>query len=86
MNWNKAAYSLYPRGEKIMGCTTTDGEWRYTEWRDSKVQTVNSVELYPCKADYNVVGENLAGNPKYKDIQDKMKKLMDVDIPMIPCQ
>jgi arylsulfatase A-like enzyme len=77
LKWDKAAYSLYPRGEKYMGCTTTDGEWRYTEWRDSKTQTVNSVELYPCKTDYNVVGENLAGNPKYKDVQDKMKKLVD---------
>lgn len=77
MGWDKAAYSLYPRGEKYMGCTTTDGEWRYTEWRNSEEQTLHSVELYPCKVDFDEVGENLAGKSKYKDVQDKMKKLID---------
>ncbi len=75
--WDKAAYSLYPRGEKYMGCTTTDGEWRYTEWRNMEEHKMHSVELYPCKTNFNKVGENLAGAEKYKDIQAKMKKLLD---------
>jgi arylsulfatase A-like enzyme len=77
MDWDKAAYSLYPRGEKYMGCTTTDGEWRYTEWRNMEEQNLHSVELYPCKVDYNKVGENFAGNPEYKDIEQKMKLLLE---------
>jgi arylsulfatase A-like enzyme len=77
MGWDKAAYSLYPRGEKIMGCTTTDGVWRYTEWRNSEEQSNHSVELYPCIVDFDKVGENFAGNPKYLDVQAKLKKLLD---------
>lgn len=77
MEWDKATYSIYPRGEKYMGCTTTDGEWRYTEWRNMEEHKLHSVELYPCKTDFNKVGENRAGGKEYKDIQAKMKKLLD---------
>ncbi|KJF41726.1 sulfatase [Draconibacterium sediminis] len=77
MEWDKAAYSIYPRGEKYMGCTVTDGEWRYTEWRNMDEHNTHSVELYPCQTDFNKVGENLAGGEKYKGIQIKMKKLLD---------
>lgn len=77
MKWDKAAYSLYPRGKKYMGCTTTDGVWRYTEWRNMEEHTLHSVELYPCNVDFDDVEENLAGNPKYKKIETKMKKLLD---------
>lgn len=71
-----AAYSLYARGDKIMGVSTTDGEWRYTEWRYRDTPSNNAVELYPCKQDYAKKSENFAGNPKYKQIEVKMKELL----------
>ena len=81
LSWDIAAYSLYPRGEKYMGVTTTDGQWRYTEWRNSGEQKLHSVELYPCKVDHSKAGENLAGNPKYKEIQERMNRILDENFP-----
>jgi arylsulfatase A-like enzyme len=77
MKWDKAAYSLYPRGEKYMGCTATDGEWRYTEWRNMEEHKLHSVELYPCKVDFDKAGVNLAGDKKYEAVQIQMKKLLN---------
>ena len=76
VTWNDGAYSLYPRGEKIMGCTVTDGLWRYTEWRDSQTQQVKSVELYNHSDGNPVAVENLAGKTAYKRVETKMKTLL----------
>jgi len=74
------ATSVYARGEKIMGVTATDGNWRYTEWRDSKTQEVLSSELYKHKN--NVLSfVNLSGDAKYKKIESKMRSLLELEIP-----
>jgi arylsulfatase A-like enzyme len=73
--WNKAAYSLYNRGS-IMGLTTTDGKWRYTEWRNSKDQSIIEAELYSCKVNFQEQSENFVGNPKYQKEEQRMKKLL----------
>ncbi len=77
MEWDSGAFSLYPRGDKIMGVTATDGKWRYTEWRNSQDQSVDAKELYPCKEDYSKRSVNLAGNPTYEQVEKKMKTLMN---------
>ena len=84
MSWDDGAYSLYSRGNKIMGITTTDGEWRYTEWRHSQDQTIHSVELYPCREDYMEQGVNLSGNPGYSAIEKRMKSLINNQFPTEP--
>lgn len=76
MEWENAAYSLYGRGEKIMGLTTTDGKWRYTEWRNSIDQSIIDAELYSCEVDFQKQSENLAGNPKFEKLENQMKKLL----------
>ena len=78
--WDDAAYSVYPRGEKIMGVTTTDGEWRYTEWRNATTHEILDAELYQHKNSL-LSYKNLAGNSKYTKVEKRMKKLLDVQFP-----
>ena len=80
MNWEKAAFSIYPRGRKTMGCTCTDGEWRYTEWRNSDSQELIGVELYNHK-NSPIAVENLAGKPEFKKVEESMKALMGKQFP-----
>ena len=75
LKWNKAAYSLYPRG-KNMGYTTTNGEWRYTEWRNTSTQEVVGTELYHHK-NSSITTQNLAGNKKFKKVEGKLKTLLE---------
>ena len=78
--WDAAAYSVYARGEKIMGVTTTDGEWRYTEWRNSTTHEILSAELYQHKNSL-LSYENLSGNSKYEKMEKRMKKLLELQFP-----
>ncbi len=78
--WDEAAYSMYARGKKIMGVTATDGEWRYTEWRNAVTQQVLDAELYHHKKSL-LAFKNLSGNKKYKKVEKKMKKLLDIKFP-----
>jgi arylsulfatase A-like enzyme len=78
--WDEAAYSVYARGEKIMGVTTTDGEWRYTEWRNSKTHEILGAELYQHK-DSLLSYENLSGKSKCKKVEKRMKKLLELQFP-----
>lgn len=80
ITWDKVATSVYARGTKIMGCTATDGTWRYTEWRDSKTQAVLDVELYEHKNGL-LSFKNLAGKPEYKTVEKRMRALLDSQIP-----
>lgn len=75
--WDDAAYSVYARGKKIMGVTTTDGEWRYTEWRNSTTHEILKAELYQHKNSL-LADENLSGNSKYTKVEKRMKKLLEV--------
>ena len=78
--WDEAAYSVYARGKDIMGVTTTDGEWRYTEWRNSITQGILGAELYEHKKSL-ISYKNVSGNKKYKKVEERMKKLLEVQFP-----
>ena len=80
LQWDDAAYSVYARGKNIMGCTATDGEWRYTEWRNSSTQEVLAAELYHHKNSL-LAFENLSGKNTYKEVEQKMKKLLEIQFP-----
>ena len=80
MKWDDGAFSVYPRG-KNLGCTSTDGDWRYTEWRNFKTQEVVGIELYEHKGNNAIATKNLAGNAKYKDVEKRMKKILDAQFP-----
>ncbi|WP_298551336.1 sulfatase [uncultured Algibacter sp.] len=73
--WNQAAYSLFPRGKKYMGCTVTNGKFRYTEWRDSKTKKVLSTELFNHET-HLITDKNLSGNFEYEMVEANMKKLL----------
>ena len=78
--WDTAAYSLYPRGKKYMGCTVTDGTWRYTEWRNSNTQEVLDVELYHHEE--NVIADkNLAETAAFDATKIRMQKLLHKRFP-----
>ncbi len=78
--WDEAAYSVYARGKKIMGVTTTDGEWRYTEWRNSVTNEILQAELYKHK--YSLLSYvNVSGNKKYQKVEQRMKKLLEAQFP-----
>ncbi|MGQ1783659.1 MULTISPECIES: sulfatase [unclassified Saccharicrinis] len=81
LKWDKGAYSLYARG-KAMGITCTDGEWRYTEWRNGITQDVKGAELYRYEENLQVAKENFAGNPEYKKVEVRMKKLLEKQFPV----
>lgn len=78
--WDDAAYSVYARGKKIIGVTTTDGKWRYTEWRNSTTHEILGAELYKHKNSL-LSYENLSGQPKYKKVEDRMRTLLEVQFP-----
>ncbi|WP_397364573.1 sulfatase [Olleya sp. R77988] len=78
--WDAAAYSVYARGKKIMGVTTTDGEWRYTEWRNSNTHEILGVELYEHKSSL-LSYINLSGQQKYKKVEDRMRQLLEDQFP-----
>ena len=80
LKWDEGAYSLYPRGRKTMGCTCTDGEWRYTEWRNSDTQEVLGTELYSHK-NGPIAIENLAGMPDFFEVEQKMKAMLEKKYP-----
>jgi len=77
--WDKAAYSVYPRGKKVMGCTATDGEWRYTEWRNSQTQKAEFIELYRHEKGIRIEAENFVGNPDFKEVEKRMKQLLEAE-------
>ena len=80
LKWDPIATSVYSRGKKIMGVTATDGNWRYTEWRDSKTHEILEAELYEHKN--NLLSfVNLSGNASYSDIESKMKTLLEKQFP-----
>ncbi len=78
--WDPVATSVYARGKKFMGVTATDGQWRYTEWRDSKTHEILGTELYEHK-DNLLSFENLSGNESYSEVESKMKKLLEIQFP-----
>ncbi|SMC80285.1 sulfatase [Cellulophaga tyrosinoxydans] len=80
IKWDEIATSVYPRGNKIMGCTSTDGEWRYTEWRDAKTHEVIQAELYEHKNSL-LSFVNLSGNLKYALVEKRMKSLLETQFP-----
>lgn len=81
MDWDKGAYSLYPRGKNIMGFTCTDGQFRYTEWWNNSEQKVLGKELYSCEQDYMQQALNLAKDPVHKTDVKRMEQLLQKQFP-----
>lgn len=80
LEWDKIATSVYARGKKIMGVTATDGNWRYTEWRNAVTNEILEAELYEHKN--NLLSfVNLSGNKKYENVEAKMKNLLEIQFP-----
>ncbi|GAK98024.1 putative sulfatase [Nonlabens tegetincola] len=73
--WDKAAYSVYARGPKIMGCTVTDGQYRYTEWRSTTDNSILGTELYQHKNSL-LAYTNLSGDSAFAKAEQRMKKLL----------
>lgn len=82
LDWNRGAYSLYPRGKNIMGFTCTDGQYRYTEWWDNSTNKVIDKELYLCEQDYMQQSVNLAINPDLSKDVLRMSKLLEMQFPL----
>ncbi|NRD23043.1 sulfatase [Winogradskyella litoriviva] len=80
LEWDQFATSVYPRGTKIMGCTVTDGNWRYTEWRNSKTHEVFTSELYEHKNSL-LSFKNLSGVPEYASVEKRMKTFIETQFP-----
>ena len=80
LNWDEVATSVYARGKNIMGCTATDGQWRYTEWRNSKTHEILGAELYEHKNSL-LSFANVSGNDEYKEIEQRMKVLLETQFP-----
>ena len=78
--WDEVATSVYARGKKIMGCTATDGQWRYTEWRNSITNEILQAELYEHKNSL-LSFVNVSGNKKYEKVEQRMKKLLEAQFP-----
>ncbi|GGD04644.1 sulfatase [Hyunsoonleella pacifica] len=78
--WDKVATSVFARGKNIMGCTATDGKWRYTEWRDSVTHEILGAELYEHKNSL-LSFVNLSGNEAYKNVEKRMKALLESQFP-----
>ncbi|WP_136482918.1 sulfatase [Cognatitamlana onchidii] len=78
--WDDVATSVYGRGTKIMGCTATDGQWRYTEWRNSNTNEVLGVELYEHKNSL-LSFVNLSGKSQYSETEIRMKGLLEEQFP-----
>ncbi|MFY0606461.1 MAG: sulfatase [Cyclobacteriaceae bacterium] len=79
--WDKAAYSVFGRGDKIIGLSVTDGKMRYTEWRYRLDNTVHSCELYFCEVDHTTQSKNLAENQDYKEDLKDLKLLLYQQFP-----
>tara|TARA_R110002051_G_scaffold318695_1_gene401383 strand:- start:22247 stop:23689 length:1443 start_codon:yes stop_codon:yes gene_type:complete len=78
--WDEVATSVYERRNKIMGCTATDGEWRYTEWRNSTTNEILEAELYEHKNSL-LSYINLSGKKEYASVEIRMKKLLEKQFP-----
>ncbi len=81
MEWDDAAYSLYPRGKKVMGFTCTDGEYRYTEWWNNEESKVVAKEFYTCEQDYAKRSANLVDKKRYAKDVARLKSLLDNQFP-----
>ena len=75
-----AAYSLFNRG-KTMGVTVTDGQWRYTQWRDAATQEIKFTELYD-HTDSEIARVNESGQPALQKIEEKLRELLQAKFPL----
>lgn len=81
MQWDEAAFSLYPKGKNIIGLTCTDGVLRYTEWWDTKAQTLIENELYLNQPNYMEITANLVKNKAYAKDITRMASLLEEQYP-----
>lgn len=78
--WKEAAYSLFNRGP-YMGVTVTNGQWRYTEWRNAETQDIKFKELYDHR-NSEVASANVAGQAKLAGIENQLKDLLHQKFPL----
>ncbi|HLP25368.1 MAG TPA: sulfatase [Acidobacteriota bacterium] len=74
--WKTAAFSLYPRGQHVIGYTVRDARWRYTEWIDRRTGNVTARELYDHAAS-PVAPTNLANAPAHAAEVERLARLLD---------
>lgn len=63
-----------------MGVSVTDGEWRYTEWRNAETQELFFKELYSHR-ESDIAEENVAGKEEHKALEQRLKVLLDRKFP-----
>ena len=78
--WDDYATSVFARGKNIMGCSVTNGKYRYTEWRNSKTQEVLDVELYEHK-DHILSFKNMAGTKRFKKREAELAAFLQKQFP-----
>jgi len=79
-SFKPAAYSLFNRG-KIMGVTVTDGQRRYTQWRDAATQEIKFTELYDHTVS-EIARVNESGKPTVQKIEKKLRELLLAKFPL----
>ena len=74
-SWKAAAFSEYNRDwNGVHGVSLTDGNWRYTQWRNLKTGDIEAEELYDHRT--TVLSKaNLSGSPEYADELLRMRQL-----------
>jgi iduronate 2-sulfatase len=73
--WKKAAFSQFPRGNKVEGFTVRTKDYRYTEWRDMKTGKMTFQEFYDNRKNL-LEAKNLASNPEYKQHLNEHKQIL----------
>lgn len=78
-SWKKGAYTEILHRDGRTGRAVRTENFRYIEWRSKSTDDIISQELFDHRQD---AGEyhNLADDPKYKDVLDRMKDSMDTYI------
>ncbi|WP_269520507.1 sulfatase-like hydrolase/transferase [Alteromonas sp. BMJM2] len=79
-SFKPAAYSVFNRG-KIMGVTVTNGQWRYTQWREAATQEIKFTELYDHTVS-EIARVNESGKPTVQKIEKKLRELLLAKFPL----
>lgn len=70
--WKQAAFSQYPRGQKVMGYSMRTDRYRFTVWVDRKDQTkIEAVELYDQQTDPQE-NTNIAQHPAQAKVVEQL--------------
>lgn len=73
--WKKAAFSQYPRPNKMMGYSMRTDQYRYTEWVDQTTNEVKFTELYDLNND-PICKESLSLKPENAEVIKSLHEMM----------